>query len=69
TTMTGCRQQKPKLGLTKCPDLVDHYNLLKPANGGELRARTSLTRFMPREKIRPDSQFCRALLAIGLTSP
>ncbi|WP_429072537.1 hypothetical protein, partial [Aeromonas veronii] len=26
-TMTGCRQQKPKLGLTKCPDLVDHYSL------------------------------------------
>ena len=24
--MTGCRQQKPKIGLTKCPDLVDHYN-------------------------------------------
>ncbi len=23
--MTGCRQQKPKIGLTKCPDLVDHY--------------------------------------------
>ncbi|WP_429130117.1 hypothetical protein, partial [Aeromonas veronii] len=47
----------------------DELNLLKPANGGELRARTSLTRFMPQEKIRPDSQFCRALLAIGLTSP
>ena len=25
--MTGYRQQKPKIGLTKCPDLVDHYNL------------------------------------------
>ncbi len=25
--MTGCRQQKPRLGLTKCPDLVDHYNM------------------------------------------
>ncbi|WP_219306455.1 hypothetical protein, partial [Aeromonas hydrophila] len=25
-TMTGYRQQKPKIGLTKCPDLVDHYN-------------------------------------------
>ncbi|WP_429073703.1 hypothetical protein, partial [Aeromonas veronii] len=60
-TMTGYRQHKPKNGLTKCPDLVDHYR--------ELRARTSLARFMPREKIRPDSQFCRALLAIGLTSP
>ncbi len=24
--MTGYRQQKPKIGLTKCPDLVDHYN-------------------------------------------
>ncbi|WP_421310852.1 hypothetical protein, partial [Aeromonas veronii] len=24
-TMTGYRQQKPKNGLTKCPDLVDHY--------------------------------------------
>jgi hypothetical protein len=23
--MTGCRQQKPKNGLTKCPDLVDRY--------------------------------------------
>ncbi|OEC49290.1 hypothetical protein A9G49_03665 [Aeromonas sp. ANP5] len=23
--MTGYRQQKPKNGLTKCPDLVDHY--------------------------------------------
>jgi predicted deacylase len=23
--MTGCRQQKPRFGLTKCPDLVDHY--------------------------------------------
>lgn len=22
--MTGCHQQKPKIGLTKCPDLVDH---------------------------------------------
>ncbi|WP_234915367.1 hypothetical protein, partial [Aeromonas veronii] len=22
---TGYRQQKPKNGLTKCPDLVDHY--------------------------------------------
>ncbi len=25
--MTGYRQQKPKNGLTKCPDLVDHYKL------------------------------------------
>jgi hypothetical protein len=56
---------KKKIG----PKPVMELNLLKPANGGELRARTSLTRFMPREKIRPDSQFCRALLAIGLTSP
>ncbi|MGY3892238.1 hypothetical protein ACW5W6_21725, partial [Aeromonas mytilicola] len=24
-TMTGSRQQKPRIGLTKCPDLVDHY--------------------------------------------
>ena len=24
--MTGSRQQKPRIGLTKCPDLVDHYN-------------------------------------------
>jgi len=24
--MTGYRQQKPRIGLTKCPDLVDHYN-------------------------------------------
>ncbi|WP_080741242.1 GIY-YIG nuclease family protein [Aeromonas veronii] len=24
--MTGYRQQKPKNSLTKCPDLVDHYN-------------------------------------------
>ncbi|MGY3957749.1 hypothetical protein, partial [Aeromonas salmonicida] len=24
-TMTGYRQQKPRLGLTKCPDLVEHY--------------------------------------------
>ncbi|BEE18821.1 transposase [Aeromonas enteropelogenes] len=23
--MTGCRQQEPRIGLTKCPDLVDHY--------------------------------------------
>ncbi len=23
--MTGYRQQKPRIGLTKCPDLVDHY--------------------------------------------
>ena len=23
--MTGSRQQKPRIGLTKCPDLVDHY--------------------------------------------
>ena len=23
--MTGYRQQKPRFGLTKCPDLVDHY--------------------------------------------
>ncbi|WP_429123513.1 hypothetical protein, partial [Aeromonas veronii] len=27
-TMTGCRQQKPKNGLTKCPDLVDHYKVM-----------------------------------------
>ncbi|TNI94332.1 hypothetical protein [Aeromonas veronii] len=26
--MTGYRQQKPKNGLTKCPDLVDHYTFL-----------------------------------------
>ncbi|MFQ2175328.1 diguanylate cyclase domain-containing protein [Aeromonas media] len=26
--MTGCRQQKPRFGLTKCPDLVDHYNMV-----------------------------------------
>ena len=25
--MTGYRQHKPKNGLTKCPDLVDHYIL------------------------------------------
>ncbi len=25
--MTGYRQQKPRFGLTKCPDLVDHYTL------------------------------------------
>ncbi len=25
--MTGCRQQKPRFGLTKCPDLVDHYTV------------------------------------------
>lgn len=25
--MTGSRQQKPRIGLTKCPDLVDHYNV------------------------------------------
>jgi len=25
-TMTGSRQQKPRIGLTKCPDLVDHYS-------------------------------------------
>ncbi|MGL6466140.1 hypothetical protein, partial [Aeromonas hydrophila] len=25
-TMTGYRQQKPRIGLTKCPDLVDHYS-------------------------------------------
>ncbi len=24
--MMEYRQQKPRLGLTKCPDLVDHYN-------------------------------------------
>ena len=24
-TMTGYRQKKPRFGLTKCPDLVDHY--------------------------------------------
>ena len=24
--MTGYRQQKPRIGLTKCPDLVDHYS-------------------------------------------
>ena len=28
--MTGCCQQKPNLGLTKCPDLVDHYNSRGP---------------------------------------
>ncbi|MGE6099217.1 hypothetical protein ACLH0B_08210, partial [Aeromonas salmonicida] len=27
-TMTGSRQQKPRIGLTKCPDLVDHYKLM-----------------------------------------
>ena len=26
--MTGSRQQKPRIGLTKCPDLVDHYKPL-----------------------------------------
>lgn len=26
--MTGYRLQKPRIGLTKCPDLVDHYTLL-----------------------------------------
>ncbi|MFQ2011336.1 hypothetical protein ACK34P_18110, partial [Aeromonas veronii] len=26
-TMMEYRQQKPRLGLTKCPDLVDHYTL------------------------------------------
>lgn len=25
--MTGCRQQKPRIGLTKCPSLVDHYTV------------------------------------------
>ncbi|MDF8330895.1 phage antirepressor KilAC domain-containing protein [Aeromonas salmonicida] len=29
--MTGCRQPKPKIGLTKCPDLVDHYIELQRA--------------------------------------
>ncbi len=29
--MTGYRQQKPRFGLTKCPDLVDHYILPQPA--------------------------------------
>ncbi|SIR52346.1 hypothetical protein SAMN05892873_14830, partial [Aeromonas veronii] len=29
TTMTGYRQHKPRFGLTKCPDLVDHYKSLK----------------------------------------
>ena len=24
--MMGYRQQRPKIGLTVCPDLVDHYN-------------------------------------------
>ncbi|MGY3953807.1 hypothetical protein ACW5WG_21410, partial [Aeromonas salmonicida] len=24
-TMTGYRQQRPRIGLIKCPDLVDHY--------------------------------------------
>ncbi len=24
-TMTGSRQQKPRISLTKSPDLVDHY--------------------------------------------
>lgn len=26
--MMGCRQQKPKIGLTKSPDLVDHYSIM-----------------------------------------
>ncbi len=26
--MTGSRQQKPRIGLTKCPDLVDHYRVI-----------------------------------------
>ncbi|WWR67091.1 hypothetical protein V6S06_12450, partial [Aeromonas hydrophila] len=26
-TMMGYRQQRPKIGLTVCPDLVDHYRL------------------------------------------
>ena len=24
--MMGYRQQRPKIGLTVCPDLVDHYS-------------------------------------------
>jgi len=28
--MTGYRQQKLRLGLTKCPDLVNHYTSLRP---------------------------------------
>ena len=27
--MMGYRQQRPKIGLTVCPDLVDHYNAIK----------------------------------------
>lgn len=26
--MTGCRQQEPRIGLTKCPDLVDHDKVM-----------------------------------------
>ncbi|MGS4909948.1 hypothetical protein ACVDHI_17435, partial [Aeromonas sp. 25-248] len=28
-TMMGYRQQRPKIGLTVCPDLVDHYRRSK----------------------------------------
>ncbi len=31
--MTGYRQQKPRFGLTRCPDLVDHYKGILGVHG------------------------------------
>ncbi len=33
--MTGYRQHKPRFGLTKCPDLVDHYNVAAVAQANK----------------------------------
>jgi len=39
--MMGYRQQRPRIGLTVCPDLVDHYNL--PSNHGGVLGMKSLS--------------------------
>ncbi|MGU5722722.1 hypothetical protein, partial [Aeromonas hydrophila] len=44
-TMMGYRQQRPKIGLTVCPDLVDHYSLSEsPINSGESNDEDGTTR-------------------------
>ncbi|WP_368188572.1 hypothetical protein, partial [Aeromonas sp. R7-3] len=49
-TMMGYRQQRPKIGLTVCPDLVDHYkplvSRLSPAIG-ELQKVEAITGLGP----------------------
>ncbi|WP_429028801.1 hypothetical protein, partial [Aeromonas veronii] len=65
-TMMEYRQQKPRIGLTKCPDLVDHYTASLAASGAGNRSRTydlritnpdcgifTLSNATPRNRIKP----------------